>query len=166
MDALPTSRYATRVQQQGYITSSALTGYLPLSGGTMTGDLHLGSSAGVSPFIYFGDSSYVYIGEDADDHLTIKGNKGVGFYRRLRLRRNHQLCKHCHAVVGAAARLPPKRPIRQCRMGEGRQRNRRMLSRKSEALSPSPSSRHSTGPTSPLAVHRTPLPPRHSQPST
>ena len=73
--------YATEswVQQQGYITSSALTGYLPLSGGTMTGDLHLGSSAGVSPFIYFGDSSYVYIGEDADDHLTIKGNKGVNF---------------------------------------------------------------------------------------
>ena len=73
--------YATEswVQQQGYITSSALAGYLPLSGGTMTGDLHLGSSAGVSPFIYFGDSSYVYIGEDADDHLTIKGNKGVNF---------------------------------------------------------------------------------------
>lgn len=73
--------YATKVwvQQQGYITSSALAGYLPLSGGTMTGDLHLGSSAGVSPFIYFGDSSYVYIGEDADDHLTIKGAKGVDF---------------------------------------------------------------------------------------
>lgn len=73
--------YATQswVQQQGYITSSALTGYLPLSGGTMTGDLHLGSSAGASPFIYFGDQSFVYIGEDADDHLTIKGAKGVNF---------------------------------------------------------------------------------------
>ena len=73
--------YATQswVTQQGYITSAALNGYLPLSGGTMTGDLHLGSSAGASPFIYFGDSSYVYIGEDADDHLTIRGSKGINF---------------------------------------------------------------------------------------
>ena len=73
--------YATQswVTQQGYITSAALNGYLPLSGGTMTGDLHLGNSAGASPFIYFGDSSYVYIGEDADDHLTIRGSKGINF---------------------------------------------------------------------------------------
>ena len=73
--------YATQswVTQQGYITSAALNGYLPLSGGTMTGNLHLGSSAGASPFIYFGDSSYVYIGEDADDHLTIRGSKGINF---------------------------------------------------------------------------------------
>ena len=73
--------YATQswVTQQGYITSAALNGYLPLSGGTMTGDLHLGSYAGASPFIYFGDSSYVYIGEDADDHLTIRGSKGINF---------------------------------------------------------------------------------------
>jgi len=74
--------YATQswVQQQGYLTEhQSLDGYLPLSGGKMTGDLHMGSSAGTSPFIYFGDSSYVYIVEDVDDHLTIKGAKGVNF---------------------------------------------------------------------------------------
>ena len=74
--------YATQswVQQQGYLTEhQSLDGYLPLSGGKMAGDLHMGSSAGTSPYIYFGDSTYVYIVEDVDDHLTIKGAKGVNF---------------------------------------------------------------------------------------
>lgn len=50
--------------------------YLPLSGGTLTGDLYLrGGNYGRS--IIFGDSTYVYLQEDTDDHLTIKGSKGI-----------------------------------------------------------------------------------------
>ena len=71
--------YATQswVNQQGFLTSSALSDYLPLSGGTLTGALHMGSAAGASPFIYWGDGTYAYIGEDADDHITLRGDKGV-----------------------------------------------------------------------------------------
>ena len=81
--------YATQqwVGQQGYITSSAISdmatqtwvgnNYLPLSGGTMTGALHMGSQVGSSPYIYFGDGSYVYLREDSDDHLKIYGSKGI-----------------------------------------------------------------------------------------
>lgn len=67
----------TWVGQQGYINASALTSYLPLTGGTLTGALHMGSAAGASPYIYWGDSSYAYIGEDSDDHITLRGDKGV-----------------------------------------------------------------------------------------
>ena len=67
----------TWVGQQGYITASALTSYLPLTGGTLTGALHMGSAAGASPYIYWGDSSYAYIGEDSDDHITLRGDNGV-----------------------------------------------------------------------------------------
>ena len=67
----------TWVGQQGYITASALTSYLPLTGGTLTGALHMGSAAGASPYIYWGDRSYAYIGEDSDDHITLRGDKGV-----------------------------------------------------------------------------------------
>ena len=52
--------------------------YLPIGGGRLTGALYMGAnSGGASPFIYWGDSAYVYIGEDADDHLQIKGDKGI-----------------------------------------------------------------------------------------
>lgn len=67
----------TWVGQQGFITASALSSYLPLTGGTLTGALHMGSAAGASPYIYWGDSSYAYIGEDSDDHITLRGDKGV-----------------------------------------------------------------------------------------
>lgn len=67
----------TWVGQQGFITASALSDYLPLSGGTLTGALHMGSAAGASPYIYWGDGSYAYIGEDSDDHITLRGDKGV-----------------------------------------------------------------------------------------
>ena len=49
--------------------------YLKLSGGTMTGDLHMGSSYGRR--IYFGDGSYCYIGELSDDVMSIYGDKGI-----------------------------------------------------------------------------------------
>jgi len=67
----------TWVGQQGFITASALSSYLPLTGGTLTGALHMGSSAGASPYIYWGDGTYAYIGEDSDDHITLRGDKGV-----------------------------------------------------------------------------------------
>lgn len=44
---------------------------------SMSGDLHIGSAAGASPYIYWGDGSYAYIGEDSDDHITLRGNNGV-----------------------------------------------------------------------------------------
>jgi hypothetical protein len=37
----------------------------------------MGSTSGASPFIYWGDGTYAYIGEDADDHITLRGDKGV-----------------------------------------------------------------------------------------
>ena len=43
----------------------------------MSGTLRLGSASGASPYIYWGDGNYTYIGEDADDHITIRGDKGV-----------------------------------------------------------------------------------------
>ena len=61
----------------GETAYNSLPNYLPLAGGTMTGALHLGSASGTSPYIYWGDGTYVYIGEDSDDHMTIRGDKGV-----------------------------------------------------------------------------------------
>ena len=41
-------------------------------------DIHIGAaSAGASPCIYWGDGSYVYIGELSDDKLQIYGNGGI-----------------------------------------------------------------------------------------
>ena len=52
--------------------------YLPLTGGRLTGALYMGaSSAGSSPFILWGDGSYVYIGEDADDKMEIYARLGI-----------------------------------------------------------------------------------------
>ena len=70
------SEYQTRISH-GETAYNSLQNYLPLSGGTLTGALHMGSAAGVSPFIYWGDGTYAYIGEDADDHITLRGDKGV-----------------------------------------------------------------------------------------
>ena len=69
--------------------------YLPLGGGTLTGKLTIGaannkvgmqlygplnidSAAGASSKIYWGDGSYVWVGEDSDDHLGINGSHGIG----------------------------------------------------------------------------------------
>ena len=40
-------------------------------------DIHIGGSAGASPYIYWGDGEYVYIGESSDDHLTIYASSGT-----------------------------------------------------------------------------------------
>ena len=51
--------------------------YLPLTGGTLTGDLRLKNSGSYGLTLYFGDSSYAYITEDTDDHFTMYGRKGI-----------------------------------------------------------------------------------------
>ena len=50
--------------------------YLPVSGGTISGDLRL-QSGSYGTHLYFGDAQYCYLHEDTDDHLTIYGNKGI-----------------------------------------------------------------------------------------
>ena len=50
--------------------------YLPISGGTLTGDLRIQNGThGRS--LFFGDGSYVYLNEDADDHLKIYAKNGL-----------------------------------------------------------------------------------------
>jgi hypothetical protein len=52
--------------------------YLPISGGTLTGDLRLKSSGdNYGRRIRFGDTDYAYIYEDTDDHLTVYASKGI-----------------------------------------------------------------------------------------
>ena len=40
-------------------------------------DIHIGAAAGASPCIYWGDGSYVYIGELSDDKLHLYGSSGI-----------------------------------------------------------------------------------------
>ncbi len=51
--------------------------YLPLAGGTITGDLRLKDSTNFGRAIYFGDGSYCYLKEDTDDHLVISASNGI-----------------------------------------------------------------------------------------
>lgn len=53
--------------------------YLPLVGGTLTGDLRLKNSTAYGMHLYFGDGSYTYLHEDTDDHLTVHADKGITF---------------------------------------------------------------------------------------
>ena len=73
----------------GFVTSSALSGYatqtwvnggfLPLEGGTITGDLRLKGSGNYGNTLYFGDGNYCYLREDSDDHLYVRATSGVEF---------------------------------------------------------------------------------------
>ncbi len=49
-------------------------GALPLSGGTITGNLRLKNSTNYGCILNFGDGDYVHISEPADDKLEIKGS--------------------------------------------------------------------------------------------
>ena len=61
-----------------YAAKAQLAGYLPLTGGRLTGDLHIGpNSSSDYKKIYFGDGSYVWLGEETDDSLTIQASKNV-----------------------------------------------------------------------------------------
>ena len=68
----------TWITNKHYALDASLSDYVKRDGTyNMTGDLHIGSSAGASPYIYWGDGSYVYIGEDSDDHMKIHADKGI-----------------------------------------------------------------------------------------
>lgn len=55
-----------------------LEDYLPLTGGTITGDLRLRKgSEYTSPYLYFGDSDEVWLKEVTDTHLTIHADGSV-----------------------------------------------------------------------------------------
>ena len=60
----------------GFITEEALDDYLPLSGGTITGNLRLKGSGSYGNALYFGDGSYCYFKEDTDDHMYLYASKG------------------------------------------------------------------------------------------
>lgn len=51
--------------------------YLPLTGGTLTGDLRLKDSSNYGMTLYFGDGSYCYITEPSDDKMKIHASNGV-----------------------------------------------------------------------------------------
>lgn len=52
--------------------------YLPLTGGTLTGNLRMKpSGANYGSKLNFGDGDYVFLYEDTDDHLQIKGADGI-----------------------------------------------------------------------------------------
>lgn len=58
-------------QQQG------LNNYLPLAGGTITGNLRLKGEGDFGNKINLGDGEYVYLHEDSNDHLLIYARAGV-----------------------------------------------------------------------------------------
>lgn len=58
-------------------TTRKLANYLPLTGGTLTGDLRLKDNRNYGMTLRFGDGDYSYIKEDTDDHLTIFADKGL-----------------------------------------------------------------------------------------
>lgn len=61
----------------GYATTSQLSGYLPLTGGTLTGDLRLKNTGNYGLAINFGDGNYVYLKEATDDVLSIYAKNGI-----------------------------------------------------------------------------------------
>ena len=57
--------------EKGYLD----TGFLPLTGGTLTGDLRIGESFGNA--LRFGDGDFCMIEEDTDDHMRIYAGTGL-----------------------------------------------------------------------------------------
>ena len=51
--------------------------YLPITGGTLTGNLRIKDSSNYGMKLNFGDGDYVYLYEDSDDHLVIKASSGI-----------------------------------------------------------------------------------------
>lgn len=55
-----------------------LEGYIPITGGTISGDLRLQQkSSAISPYLYFGDFNEVWLKETSDTHLTIHSKGSV-----------------------------------------------------------------------------------------
>lgn len=65
--------------QQAVLATETWVGnkYLPLTGGTLTGDLRLKDSSNYGMTLYFGDGSYCYITEPSDDKMKIHASNGV-----------------------------------------------------------------------------------------
>lgn len=61
----------------GTIEGGTSGDFLPLTGGTLTGNLRLKNSTNYGTVINFGDGDYVHISEPTDDKLEIKGNGGI-----------------------------------------------------------------------------------------
>lgn len=55
--------------------ANMLDGYLPLSGGTLTGDLRIKGSANYGTALRFGDGDYAKISEPEDDVLDVRGKE-------------------------------------------------------------------------------------------
>lgn len=68
------AKEATKATQDGNGNVIADT-YLPISGGTITGNLRLKGSGNYGNTLNFGDGDYVHISEPTDDHLEIKGSE-------------------------------------------------------------------------------------------
>lgn len=61
-----------------YMSVAGLSGsFLPISGGTLTGDLRLKGGSNYGRALLFGNGTNVFLLEDTDDHLQIYGNKGI-----------------------------------------------------------------------------------------
>lgn len=68
---------AERNAWNGKAAGNHTHGYLPLSGGTVTGNLRLKDNAIFGLKLNFGDGDYVYLYEPTDDFLEIKGARGI-----------------------------------------------------------------------------------------
>lgn len=78
LNGYATQSWVTNTALAGYATQSWVgNNYLPLAGGTLTGDLRLKDSTNYGRSIYFGDADYCYLNEDYDDHLKIYAGEGV-----------------------------------------------------------------------------------------
>lgn len=71
------SAYAKTSDLGDYAKVSYLDYYLPIEGGTITGDLRLKGSGYYGNALNFGDGEYVYLKEATDDELTIYADKGL-----------------------------------------------------------------------------------------
>ena len=65
--------------QQAVLATETWVGnnYLPLTGGTLKGDLRLKDSSNYGMTLFFGDGSYCYITEPSDDKMKIHASNGV-----------------------------------------------------------------------------------------
>ena len=72
------SKLSEFTNDENYAKTSDLSNYLPLTGGTLTGDLTLCSTGTTyGNTLSFGDEGYTYLTEDSDDHLSVYARAGI-----------------------------------------------------------------------------------------